>query len=299
MSGASPRISLTFFENSRETLKRAFSSSGDLVAGAHHALELITVDPAVDAHLLEQLALLGRGDDADRLRAGQLAELGGEHAQAAGGAPDEDAGARLHVAAREQHPVGGEVGEAVGGGLLPGQVLRPRQELLRLDLRELGERAPRGLVAPDLLRRRGERIEPVDLGVLVGGLVAVDHDLVARLPARDAGADLPDDAGSVRAADVVAVLRVVAVAHDRHRLAERGPDVVVVHARRHHAHDHLERARLRHLDLLDLERVGRLALALLADDPRGHRLGELARLRAHLCDVRRVNGHLVRFLLGP
>ena len=28
MSGASPRISLTFFENSRETLKRAFSSSG-------------------------------------------------------------------------------------------------------------------------------------------------------------------------------------------------------------------------------------------------------------------------------
>src|SRR3712207_8109900 len=41
---------------------------GGLVAGPHHALELVTVDPPVDAHVLEQLALLGRGHDADTLR---------------------------------------------------------------------------------------------------------------------------------------------------------------------------------------------------------------------------------------
>ena len=97
-------------------------------------------------------------------------------------------------------------------------------------------------------------------------------DLVAGLPARDARADLPDDARGVRAADVVAVLGVVAVAHHRNGLAERGPHVVVVHARRHHAHDHLEGARLGYLDLLDLEGVLRFAEALLADHPGGHRL---------------------------
>ena len=73
---------------------------------------------------------------------------------------------------------------------------------------------------------------------------------------------------------MVAVLGVVAVAEDRDRLAERGPDVVEVDPRGHHADDHLEGARLGHLDLLDLEGVLGLALALLADHPRRHRLGQ-------------------------
>ena len=60
-------------------------------------------------------------------------------------------------------------------------------------------------------------------------------DLVAGLPAGDALADLPDDARGVRAADVMVLVGVVA--KHRHRLAERGPDVVEVHARGHHAHD--------------------------------------------------------------
>jgi hypothetical protein len=47
------------------------------------------------------------------------------------------------------------------------------------------------------------------------------------------------------------------------RLAERRPDVVEVHAGGHDADDDLERARLGDLDLLDLEGVDRLALALL------------------------------------
>src|SRR4029077_4007701 len=89
-------------------------------------------------------------------------------------------------------------------------------------------RAPRGLVAPDLLRGRGHRVEAVHLGVLVGGLVAVHHDLVAGLPAGAPRAALPDDPRGVRAADVVAVLGVVAVLHHGDRLAERGaPEFVV------------------------------------------------------------------------
>src|SRR3712207_8944612 len=92
--------------------------------------------------------------------------------------------------------------------LFPYTTLFRSQQLLGLDLAELGERAPRRLVAPDLLRGRGERVEAVDLRVLVGGLVAVDDDLVAGLPAGDAVADLPDDPRSVRAADVVVLVRV-------------------------------------------------------------------------------------------
>ena len=285
MSGASPRISLTFLANSRETLKRAFSSSGRLAALAHHARELVAVDVVDGAEPLDQLALLGRGDDADRVGAGRLAELGREHAEPAGGAPDQHVVAGLELALVDQHPVGGEVGEAVGARLRPGEVLGLRQQLLGLDLGELGERAPGRLVAPDHLAGRGERVEAVDLDVLVGGLVAVEHDLVAGLPLGHALADLPDDAGAVGAADVVAELLVVAVAEDADGLAERGPDVVEVDARGHHPHDHLEGAGLRHVDLLDLEGVGRLALALLPDHPGGHLLGQLPGLHVELRNV--------------
>ena len=120
----------------------------------------------------------------------------------------------------------------------------------------------------------------------------MDHDLVARLPLGDALADLPDDPGGVRAADVVAVLGVVAVAEDRDGLSERGPDVVEVDARGHHPHDHLEGAGLGHLDLLDLEGVLGLALALLPDHPGGHLLGQLARLDVELGYVGDVYGQL-------
>ena len=267
---------------------------GRLVAGAHHPLELVAVDVVHRAELLHELSLVGARDHADSVGAGQRADLRREHAEPAGGAPDQHAVAGLDVAAGDQHAVGREVDEPVRGGLVPGEALRLRQQLLRLDLGELGERAPGGLVAPDLLARRGERIEAVNLGVLVGGHVAVDDDLVAGLPARDALADLPDDSRRVRAADVVAVLGVVAVAPDPHRLAERRPDVVVVHAGGHHAHDHLEGARLRHLDLLELEGVLRLALALLADHPGGHRLRQLARLDVQLRHLCHVHGHAGR-----
>ena len=113
----------------------------------------------------------------------------------------------------------------------------------------------------------------------------MDHDLVAGLPLRHARADLPHDPGGVGAADVVPALLVVAVTEDRHRLAEGRPHVVVVDPGRHHAHDHLERAGLGHLDLLELESVHRLALALLADHPGGHRPRELAWLGVDVRDL--------------
>jgi hypothetical protein len=131
----------------------------------------------------------------------------------------------------------------------------------------------------------------VHLDVLVGGLVAVDDDLVAGLPLGDALADLPDHPGGVGAADVVPVDGVVAVREDRDRLAERRPDVVEVDARGHHADDHLERPRLGHLDLLDLEGVLGLALALGSDHPRRHRLGQGARLHVELRDLGYVYCH--------
>ena len=117
-------------------------------------------------------------------------------------------------------------------------------------------------------------------------------DLVAGLPAGHARADLPHDPRGVRAADVVAVLGVVAVLHHRHRLAERRPHVVVVHAGRHHPDDDLEGARLGDFDLLDLKGVLRFALALLADHPGRHRLGQLAGLDVQLGDLSHVDCHV-------
>jgi hypothetical protein len=167
-------------------------------------------------------------------------------------------------------------------------VLGLGQQLLGLHLAELGERPPGRLIAPDLLGRGRERVEPVDLGILVGGLVAVEDDLVAGCPARHALADLPDDAGGVRAADVVVL---VVVAEDRYGLAEGGPDVVEVHACRHDADGDLEGAGLRDLHLLELEGLERLTLALLADDPCGHRGREHARFHLQLRHLLRIDRH--------
>jgi hypothetical protein len=125
----------------------------------------------------------------------------------------------------------------------------------------------------------------VDLDVLVGRLVAVDHDLVAGLPLRHARADRPHDTRGIGAADVVAVLGMVAVVEDRDRLAGGGPDVVEVDAGGHDTHDHLESLGLGNVDLLDLESVGGLTLALLADHPGSHLLGQLARLHVELRNV--------------
>jgi hypothetical protein len=154
------------------------------------------------------------------------------------------------------------VGDAIGGGVDPGEGLRLGQELLRLNLAELGERPPGRLITVAKLAGRGERIQSMHLRILIGRLVGVDHDLVARLPALDPRADLPDDPRRVRATDVVAPPGVVPIGEDRDRIGQRRPDAVEVEARRHYPDDDLERPWLGNVDLLDLVSGRQVSLAL-------------------------------------
>src|SRR5690606_20647894 len=137
-------------------------------------LELAAIDGGEGAEPPHQLRLLLAGDDGDGVGAHHLAELHREDAQAAGGAPDQHHVARLHLGAVDEHAVGGEVGQPVARGLHPAEVLRLGKKLLGLDLGELGEGAPVGLVAPDLLLGAGEGIETVAFGALSAALVAVE-----------------------------------------------------------------------------------------------------------------------------
>ena len=176
----------------------------------------------------------------------------------------------------EQHAVGCRERERVAGGLFPGQVLGTFHQLAVLHAAELRERAVRRLVAPDALRGREHRIAAVALLVVAVVLVAVDDDFVADLPALHLGADRPDDARGVGPGDVEGLL--VAVER-RNRLAERGPDAVVVHAGRHHVDQHVVAIELpgRH----DLELHGRVrrTMALLTNRPGVHVLRHMAERR--------------------
>ena len=97
----------------------------------------------------------------------------------------------------KQHTIGGGQGERVTSGFFPGQVLRARHELLGLGAAELGKGAIRGFISPDALGRREHRIATVAFLVVTVILVAVDHNLVADLPALYLGADSPDNAGRI------------------------------------------------------------------------------------------------------
>src|SRR5208283_5395595 len=76
---------------------------GCLTAAAHHARELVAVDVVAGAEALDELALLGVGDHAHAVGSRGGAQLRGKDAEAAGGAPDQHALARLEVAAGDQH----------------------------------------------------------------------------------------------------------------------------------------------------------------------------------------------------
>ena len=118
----------------------------------------------------------------------------------------------------------------------------------------------------------------------------MDHDLVAGLPLGDALADLPDDAGGVGAADVMAPLGVVAVVEHRDGLAERRPDVVEV-----------DPAAITRTITSKAPGSGSSTSSSLKasfgspsrsapDHPGGHRLGQLARLDVQLRDLGYVYG---------
>ena len=181
----------------------------------------------------------------------------------------------------EQHAIGGGERQRVGGRLFPGEMLGALHELAVLHAAELGEGAVRRLIAPDALRGREHRVAAVALLVVPVVLVAVDDDLVADLPALDLGADRPDDAGGVGAGDVIGEL--VDVEH-RDRLAERGPDAIVIDAGRHHQNQHVMAVELPGGHHLELHRLLGRPVPLLADDPGVH-LGGHVPERRNLADV--------------
>ena len=242
------------------------------------AVEVLAVDHPLGAERQHELALVLLGDDADGIAPRGVDQLDRERAEPARRPPDQHVlpGPQLVRRMAEQHPVGGGQRQRVAGRLLPGQVQRPGHQLLRLHVGELREAAVRRLVAPDPLARRVHRVAAVAVLVVAVVLVAVHDDLVADLPARHLRPDRPDDAGRVRAGDVIG--RLVHVER-RDRDAEAGPDAVVVDARRQHEHQHLVRIDRRRIDDLDLERLVRLAVALAPDRPGVHLLRHMAERR--------------------
>ena len=169
----------------------------------------------------------------------------------------------------EQHAIGCRQRQRVGCGLFPGQMLRSRHELSVLHAAELGEGTVGRLVAPDPLRGREHRVAAVAFLVVAVVLVAVDDDLIADLPPFDLGADCPDDAGRVGAGDVIGIA--VDVEHGDW-FAERRPNSVVVHARRHHEHEHVVTVEGPGRHDFDLHRLFGRTVPLLANDPCVHRL---------------------------
>src|SRR5690606_31010984 len=151
----------------------------------------------------------------------------------------------------------------------PCQMLGARHQLLALHTGELAERSIRRLVPPDALGRGIHWIATVAVFVVAVVLVAMDHDLVADLPAPHLVAHGPDDTGSVGTGDVVG-LSVPVDGADRH--AARGPYAIVVHPRRHHQNQHVIAVQHRHVDHLLQHRLVRVAVAFATDRPGVHLL---------------------------
>src|SRR5262245_23112391 len=138
---------------------------------------------------------------------------------------------------------------------------------------KLGEGAVGRLVAPDALRGRKHRVAAVAFLIVAVVLVAVDHNLVADLPALHFGADGINDAGGVGAGDMVGLLVPV---ERGDRLAERGPHAVVVHPRRHHEHQDVVAVELPGGHDLHLHRALGGTMAFLANGPGVHGFGYVA-----------------------
>ncbi len=151
-----------------------------------------------------------------------------------------------------------------------------RHELAGLHGAELGKGAIRGFIAPDALAWRVHRIAAIAFLVVAVVLVAVDDDLVADLPALDPAPDGPDDAGRVGTGNVV--VRLVHVER-RDRLAQGGPDAVVVDAGSHHHDQHLVAVQLGRRHHLLVHGIARIAVALAPDGPGIHVFRHIAERR--------------------
>ena len=184
----------------------------------------------------------------------------------------------------EQHAIGRGQRQRVAGAFFPGQVFGARHQLLRLHPGKLREGSVGRLIAPDALGRRKHRVAAVALFVVAIVLVAVDHHLVADLPAVHLVSHRPDDPGSIRPGYVEGLLVAVKRAD---RLAKGCPNAVVIDARRHHQHQHLMAVDLPGVDHLDLHRGLGLAMALAPDRPGIHLFGHMAQGR-HLANLVKV-----------
>ena len=176
----------------------------------------------------------------------------------------------------EQHAVGGRQRQGVTGAFFPGEVFRARHELARLDAGKLGEGSIRRLITPDPLGRRIHRIAAIAFLVVAVVLIAMDHDLVADLPAFDPAADRPDDARGVGAGDMIVGLVNI---EGGNRNAQARPDTVVIDARRHHEHQHLVRVDRRRGHDFELHGLFGRAVALAADCPGMHGFRHIAKGR--------------------
>src|SRR3990172_7658931 len=165
----------------------------------------------------------------------------------------------------QEHPVGGGTYEHIGRCRFPGQVGWLGQALVGLDLGELGEAPPVGLVAGAAKGGAEHRICPgPDRRAVAAPHPTVDHHLVADPEALYLGADRIDDARGVAAADVegdgVGIL--LAALDYIDRATEGCPDIVVVDPSRHDIDKDLVRLEGWHLDLLDLKGLDRLSYPL-------------------------------------
>src|SRR3954449_9749934 len=168
-SGASPSTRRTALAKSRVTANRAFSSSGvspprriipaksvrsmnprapSCSTSAPFSGEETTPTHSAPAAAQSCVANTPRPPAAPPIGAGLRPNPAGPPRRA----PDQHAMAGLEPHAVDQHAVRGEVRQPVRGRFVPRQVRGLGQQLLRLHLGELGERAPARLVAPDPLR---------------------------------------------------------------------------------------------------------------------------------------------------
>ena len=210
------------------------------------------------------------------MRAGHGTKLHAETAKPARGAPDEDIVAGLHNVrtVAEQHPVGGGERQRVAGALFPGEMFRARHALARLHAAELCEGPVRRLITPDALGGREHGIAAIALLIVAIILIAVNDHFVARLHARDLPANRPNDARGVGPGHHVILIDIATVERGN-RLAEPGPDAIVVDAGGHHEDEHLIGIDLRHRHLLDLHRRRWAPVPLAANRPGMHHFRDM------------------------
>ena len=147
----------------------------------------------------------------------------------------------------EQHAVGRRERQRVAGAFFPAQMLGPRHQLLALHRGELREGAIGRLVAPNPLAVREHRVPAIAVLIIAVILIAMDHHLIADLPARDLVAHRPDNTRRVGPGNVVR--RAMHVKRAQRHTKTR-PDAVVIHTGCHHQHDNLMAVRLFDVDNL-------------------------------------------------